>query len=148
MTINTTSIYVLNFKTARDIVIVNILSALLIAVIAFFPNSPVRIILGLPFILFFPGYVLLCALFPRKEDLDRFERLALSMGLSIAVTSLIGLMLNYTPFGIRLYSVTFSLFSFTLLMSAVAISKRRTVPPKDVFAPLSQISISGCLERA
>jgi hypothetical protein len=147
MTVNITTIQVLSFKTERDIVLVNILSALLIAVIAFFPNSPARIILGLPFILFFPGYVLICALFPRRKDLDGVERLALSMGLSIAVTSLIGLALNYTPFGIRLYSVAFSLFLFMLLMSAVTVYRRRTVSPKEVFAPLSSISMSGWLER-
>ncbi|HJH26822.1 MAG TPA: hypothetical protein C5S37_08645, partial [Methanophagales archaeon] len=147
MTVNTTTIQVLSFKTERDIVLVNILSALLIAVIAFFPNSPARIILGLPFILFFPGYMLICALFPRRKDLDIIERLALSMGLSIAVTSLIGLALNYTPFGIGLYPVTFSLFLFMLLMSAVTVYRRRTVSKKEVFAPLSQMSISGWFER-
>ena len=89
MTLKTTTIQALNFKTERDLVVVNLLSASLVAVITFFPNSPVCIILGLPFILFFPGYVLICAWFPRKEDLDLVERLALSMGLSIAVTSLI-----------------------------------------------------------
>ena len=143
MTMNTTTIQALSFKTERDLLLINILSALLIAAIAFFPNSPARIILGLPFILFFPGYMLICALFPRKTDLDIIERLTLSFGLSIAVTSLIGLTLNYTPFGIRLYPVTFSLFSFTLLMSAVAIYRRRIISLEDVFAPLASISILG-----
>lgn len=136
-----------NFKTARDLLLTNILSALLITVIAFFPDSPARIILGLSFILFFPGYMLICALFPRKGDLDSVERLALSFGLSIAVTSLIGLTLNYTPFGIRLYSIIFSLFSFILLMSIVAVYRRKIIPSEKVFAPLSWISISRCFER-
>jgi uncharacterized membrane protein len=140
-------IQALSFKTVRDLFLLNILSALLIAVIAFFPNSPARTIHGLPFILFFPSYVLICALFPGKNDLDIIERLALSMGLSIAVTSLIGLALNYTSFGIRLYPVTFSLFSFIVLMSAVAMYRRRIIFPEVAFAPLSQIRISGCLER-
>ncbi len=86
MTINDKIIQTLYFKTERDLILVNILSALLIAVIAFFPDSPACIVLGLAFILFFPGYVLICALFTRKEGLDLVERLALSMGLSIAVT--------------------------------------------------------------
>jgi len=137
----------LTFKTVRDLILVNLLSSLLIAAIAFFPDSSLRIILGLPFILFFPGYMLICALFPRKKDLDGIERLALSMGLSIAVTSLMGLMLNYTPFGIRLYSVTFSLLLFMLLMSEVAVYRRKIIYSEDVFAPLSQMSISGCFER-
>jgi hypothetical protein len=132
----------LSFKTERDLILVNILSALLITVIVYFPNSQARIILGLPFILFFPGYMLICALFPRKTDLDLVERLALSLGLSIAVTSLIGLALTYTPFGIRLYPVTFSVFSFALLMSAVGVYRRRRIPLGDSFSPLASISMS------
>jgi len=91
--------------------------------------------------------MLICALFPGKEDLDWIERSALSMGLSIAVTSLMGLALNYTPFGIRLYSVIFSLFLFMLLMSAVAMYRRGIISPEDSFALLSKMSISGCFER-
>jgi hypothetical protein len=136
----------LSFKTERDIILINILSALLVAVLALYPNSPACIILGLLFILFFPGYVLICALFPREKDLDIVERLALSFGVSIAVTPLIGLTLNYTSFGIRLYPVMLSLFSFILLISLVAIYRRRIVSSEEVFAPLSQISISGWFE--
>jgi uncharacterized membrane protein len=69
----------------------------LILVIAFVPDSPLRIVLGIPFILLFPGYTLICLLFPGKRDLDGVERLALSLGLSIAVVPLIGLALNYAP---------------------------------------------------
>ena len=147
MTTNTTAIHALTFIIERDIILVNILSFLLIAVIAFFPNSPACVILGLPFILFFPGYMLICALFPRKKDLDWIEKLALSMGLSIAVTSLMGLMLNYTPFGIRLYPVTFSLFLFMLPLSAVAVYRRRIISSSNVFALLLQMNISGCFKR-
>ena len=63
-------------------------------------GSMVRNILGLPLILFFPGYALLAALFPAKSDLDGVERAALSFGLSIAVVPLIGLGLNYSPWGL------------------------------------------------
>ena len=133
----TTIIQALSFKSEKDLVLINVLSALLILVIVFFPNALVRIILGLPFVLFFTGYVLISALFPRKEDLDIIERLAFSVGLSIAITPLIGLVLNYTPFGIRVYSVIFSLFSFILLVSIVAIYRKRTISPRDAFTPLA-----------
>ena len=52
--------------------------------------SPIRIILGLPLVLFLPGYALIATLFPRKDDLDAIERIALSFGLSIAITPLLG----------------------------------------------------------
>jgi uncharacterized membrane protein len=85
-----------------DLLLLNVLSVALILVIVFIPNSPVRVVLGLPFVLFFPGYALICLLFPRKGDLDGVERIALSLGLSIAIVPLIGLALNYTSWGIRL----------------------------------------------
>jgi len=65
-------------------------------------------------VLFLPGYALIAALFPSKNDLDGIERLALSFGLSIAVVPLIGLGLNFTPFGIRLVPIIVSLSVFTL----------------------------------
>lgn len=141
-----TSLKSLSFEISRDLLLINLLSVLLVTVIALFPDSPARTILGLSFILFFPGYVLICALFPRKNDLDAVDRLALSMGLSIAVTSLIGLGLNYTAFGIRLYSVTFSLFLFILLVSIVAVYRRRNISPKDVYAPFASIGMYGWRE--
>jgi uncharacterized membrane protein len=61
-------------------------------------SLPVRIPLGLAMVLFLPGYTLIAALFPEKEDLDGIERVALSFGLSIAVVPLMGLGLT-TPLG-------------------------------------------------
>lgn len=55
---------------------------------------------GLPFILFLPGYALTVPLFLTKYGFDMIEWMALSFGLSIAVVPLIGLCLNYIPWGI------------------------------------------------
>src|SRR5659263_694396 len=71
-------------------------------------ESVLRNILGLPLVLFLPGYALIAALFPAKSDLDGIERTALSFGLSIAVVPLMGLGLNYTPWGIRLLPILIS----------------------------------------
>lgn len=92
-----------------------------------------RIALGLPFVLFFPGYALIAALFPGKKDLDGIERVALSFGLSIAVVPLIGLLLNYTPWGIRLYPIGISLLLFILAMSYVAVRRRRRLSEEERF---------------
>ena len=89
--------------------------------------SPVRIILGLPLVLFLPGYALIAALFPRKDDLDGIERVALSFGLSIAIVPLLGLALNYTPFGIRLSPVFTVLSVFTISLAICAYVRRRRI---------------------
>lgn len=97
-------------------------------------SLPVRIPLGLAMVLFLPGYTLMAALFPRKDDLDSIERVALSFGLSIAVVPLIGLGLNYTPWGIRLEPVVISLCLFTVMMSVAAHLRRSTLDQGSRFS--------------
>ena len=106
-------------------------------------NEPIRIILGLPFILFIPGYLLLFVLFPKRND-DRgitvSERLILSFGLSIALVSLIGFALNYTPWGIHLESVLLSLLFYVLAMGAIALIRWYRTPINERF--IVQLSLT------
>ena len=100
------------------------MSLLLDFLIAFFSDRLLRKALGLAFVLFFPGYVFITALFPNRKELDNLERLALSFGLSIAIVPLIGLGLNYTPWGIRLIPILISLTIFNLIFGILAIYRR------------------------
>lgn len=101
-----------------------------------------RNILGLPLVLFLPGYALIAALFPAKADLDGIERTALSFGLSVAVVPLIGLGLNYTPWGIRLLPILISLSVFTLVMCGLAYLRRTKLPEADAFeVPFRQMAL-------
>lgn len=95
---------------------------------------PFRMPLGLAMVLFLPGYTLVTALFLRKNDLDGLERMALSFGLSIAVVPLIGLGLNYTPWGIRTTPVVVSLAVFTVSMAAIAYLRRMNIPFDERFS--------------
>ena len=99
----------------------------------FLSETPIRTALGLPMVLFLPGYALIAALFPAKDDLDGIERVALSFGLSIAVVPLIGLGLNYTPWGIRLLPILVALSVFTILMCAIAVVRRSSLPEEEQF---------------
>jgi uncharacterized membrane protein len=118
----------------KDLWLIGILTILLAVVIAFCPSSTIaRIILGLPFLLFFPGYTLMTALFPKKGSLGGVERVALSFGLSIAVVPLIGLILNFTPWGIRLNPILISLVVFIIAASGVAWYRREKLPPEERF---------------
>ena len=89
-----------------------------------FPFVAARWILGSVFVLFIPGYVTVEALFPKGRELDGIERFALSVGLSLALVPLIGLLLNYTPWGIRLTPIVVSLTIFTIALSAVGLGRR------------------------
>jgi uncharacterized membrane protein len=97
-------------------------------------ESALRVVFALPFILFIPGYVLIAALFPGRDDLDLLERIALSFGLSIAIVPLIGLALNYTPWGIRLDPIVTALVFFTLAVTAGALYRRLTLPEEPRFS--------------
>lgn len=134
--------HVLKLRIERDLFWINVLGIMLIVIVGLFPTSFVRILIGVPFILFFPGYTLVCALFPRNQELDEIERVALSIGLSIAVVPLLGLLLNYTPFGIRLYPVLVSLFVFTFLMSVAAEYRRKGSNVGERFVPSFSMNVS------
>jgi len=124
-------------------------------------DTPLRVVFGLPLVLFVPGYALIAALFPEAgespadeeatEDgpnpdesdslsavtdrgIDGIERVALSFGLSIAVVPLLGLVLNFTPWGIRLVPIMCAVSGFTLVMTALAARRRRTLPADERFA--------------
>ena len=119
-------------------------------------ETPLRIVLGLPFVLFVPGYAFVAALFPeqasssamseneetqtadrvhpgRNGSIDGIERVALSFGLSIAITPLIGLGLNFTPFGIRLVPIVLSIGGFTLITTGIAATRRQALPAEERF---------------
>ncbi|MBS3816696.1 MAG: DUF1616 domain-containing protein [Candidatus Thermoplasmatota archaeon] len=116
-----------------DLLFVAVVTALLIIAIALVPDSAMRTILGLPFILFFPGYVLISFLFPEEEPLDKIERIALSFGLSIAITPLIGLLLNYI-WEISLVPILYSQSLFIFTFSLLAFLRRRTIPTEEMFS--------------
>src|SRR2546428_14017816 len=89
------------------------------------------------FVLFVPGYLLVAALFPGKAGVDWIERVALSVGLSIAVVPLLVLLLNFTPWGIRLEPIVVSITLFTVGIGAVAHWRRqRLLPEQPLFATL------------
>jgi len=73
------------------------------------------------------------ALFPGKERMGAIERVAFSFGLSLAVVPLIALILNYTPWGIRLEPVLYSVASLAFFASLVAWARWRRLPKEERF---------------
>jgi len=124
----------MRIKLGSGLIALNLLGCVLILVIIFLPSNIPRIILGIPFLLFFPGYTLMAALFTKKEGMGGIERVALSFGLSIAVVPLIGLILNYTPWGIRLEPILYSVASFVLVASIITWLRRQRLAKQERFA--------------
>ena len=120
----------------KDLIVIAVwmLLAVLSIYVPFINETFIRVIFIVPVILFIPGYVLIAALFPEKKSIDGIERFALSVGLSIAVVPLICLVLNYTPFGIRLNPIVISLVLFTLIMMIITLYRRARLSDEEKFA--------------
>jgi len=124
-----------------DVLAIMVVTPLLILSILLIPDSSMRVVLGLPFLLFFPGYVTVLALFPEKEDLETLERIALSFGLSIAISPLIGFGLNYTPLGIRLLPILGCLSVFNVAIAFVGQYRRnKASAPYLPFDPVKVVN--------
>jgi hypothetical protein len=115
-----------------------------------FPLVYIRYVLGAIFILWLPGYAFIKALFPQnlpfahtmghspdtsEKDLDTIERIALSLGMSLALVPIVGLLLNYTPWGIRLAPIILSLLPLTMIFATAAVLREHQVrTPKTPHA--------------
>lgn len=125
----------------------------LVVVLPVVRESPVRVVVGLAFVLFAPGYALVAALFPERGadgdsdgGIDGLERAVLSFGASIAVVPLVGLVVNFTPWGITLAPVVVSLAALTLGLTALAGVRRARIVPQRRFA-VSVPSLAGARDE-
>src|SRR5437879_1217635 len=94
-------------------------------------SGPLRFTLAVLLVLFLPGYAITATVFPRKGEIDWIERIAVSIGLSLAVVPLLGVVLAATPAGVRIEAVVGSLLLVTLGLSVVAFEQRMGLPPED-----------------
>lgn len=136
--------YVLSKKTLWYWATVVLVVATTITIFAIpdsdYPLVYLRIALGILFVFFFPGYAFVRFIFPAKlpksfagltrvqiettsENTNNVEHVALSVGLSLAFVSIVGLILNYTPEGITLTSTTLLLLSLTVVFATAAIAR-------------------------
>ncbi len=119
--------------------------ALITAIAAFaisqdvYPLIYVRYFLGLIFVLWLPGYSFIRALFPKlpikssSRELDPMVRAVLSIGINLALVPIIGLILNYTPWGLQFVPTVVSLLAFTAVFATVAITREYySQPRKDL----------------
>ncbi len=107
----------------------------------------IRTIFGLPFVLLLPGYLLTTVLFPKADDLEGLDRVALSMGLSIIIVPLIGLLLDYLSWGIRLFPMMLSLTVFNLILVVLGWRRRKKLPKEEQFTFTFEINFINWTER-
>jgi hypothetical protein len=92
-----------------------------------FPVVVVRWVFAGLLLVFVPGFAFIRALYPFDRFIDRWERLALSCGLSLALAILVAFALNFTPWGITPVPVATGLALITVLSILVATYRRARV---------------------
>lgn len=137
------------------IVVFGVILTNITVLLPFVGDTPLRIVFGLVFVLFLPGYTFVAALFPERptsssvnmtdtgetyEDhtcpdrgIGNAERGILSFSISIALNFFIGIVLNFTPWGLRLVPILAGISVTTVLLAAVATVRRWSVPSKRRF---------------
>ncbi|WP_135664254.1 DUF1616 domain-containing protein [Halorhabdus rudnickae] len=138
---------------------------LVVVSVPWISETPLRVVLGFVFVLFVPGYAFVAALFPEAAGTDRdgtaeergrgrsvvagrgidgIERTALSFALSIAIVSLVGLALNFSPWGIRPVPIVVSLTTLTLGFVVLAAYRRRQLPSGErLQVPYQEWIVAG-----
>ena len=116
-------------------------------------GTPVRVVVGLPLLLFVPGYSVVAAFFPEGTEvadpasggpdadsgrvesrgIDTAERVVLSLGLSVALVPLVGIGLLFSPFGLGVPSVVVGLAAVSTVATVAAVRRRRALPPAQRF---------------
>jgi uncharacterized membrane protein len=108
-----------------------VFTVLIIPAVVLSTSNVLRIIFGLPFLLFLPGYALISVLFPRKTALGNIERIAYSIALSIVIVTLLGLLLNYI-WSITVYPLVTGISVVTLGLIVATYFRRRNLPQEEI----------------
>jgi uncharacterized membrane protein len=102
-----------------------------------FPFTYVRAVLGLLFVMFLPGFAFVKGLFPKtaengtETNLNIIERLGLSIGMSLAITVITVLILNWTPLGVAFAPLFIFLLSFVVFCSLVALIRELSLKQQE-----------------
>lgn len=106
------------------------------------PAAPIRLVVVAPVVFFLPGYVTVSAAFPHRAAAPELqyptrisigERFALSVGLSLVVVPLVGLLVGLFPGGITTPVVAGLLGGYIVAGGVVAGVRRLHLPPEHRF---------------
>ena len=147
----------LSVKLPGDLAVVILLSVLstIVFLVPLVESVLLRVILAVPFMIFLPGYAIVAAFFPRHAEtrterpdqsepssessvtLDRsittLERITLSVGVSIVVVPLAGLVLEMVLPRLEPVSISLSVAGITTTAAIVAAGRRSALPKRERF---------------
>jgi uncharacterized membrane protein len=120
----------INEMGVDDLILILISSHILVLVMLFFPQNVLRTLVGIPFILFFPGYVVASSIWPGCRE-DTFTRMCASLGLSIPISIAAILVPYYMGGDMDLKLSVIFLLGFIVVFSVVAAVRRLLLPVEE-----------------
>jgi uncharacterized membrane protein len=117
-----------------DIILVWLITALCVisVLIPQLETTVLKSVFGFLLILFVSGYALISFIYPRKESLECIERFALSFGLSLVITSIIGFTV-YSQLGTQINYIFLVVSILTIILSFLAYIRRLNLQEEDRF---------------
>lgn len=97
-------------------------------------HTIIRPVAAFALLLFMPGYTLMAAVYPGKADIGGIQRFVFSFVSSISAVPFIGLILNYTEWGVRLEPMAVSVIAFTALCALIANKRRLDLSAEERFS--------------
>lgn len=109
-----------------DIIGIEILGVfvLLSYLIKILNSSVLHFYLGLLFMLFLSGYTFGYIIFPSKDELSTRMRILISVGISFPITSIVGLPLYYTSYGLSSSSILLPMTILTMIFGVFAYKRK------------------------
>ena len=100
------------------------------------PNFNEKIIITIFGILLivFPGYSLVAALYPKKDDLNGIERASLTFGFPLIGLAVGFLIININPVAISIPFILLLLATFTIVFIIIAYIRRRKVSENEKYS--------------
>ena len=111
-----------------------------------------QLTLAFIYVLFVPGFAMSLAVFPRRNELEITERLALSIGLSLTIVIALGLVLGYAQTlkaatgGITAYSLLFGIGFVTVFFLVIWVLRRAelaVVERRDAARPEREMVVDA-----
>jgi len=111
-------------KIQLDLLLAIFISIVVPLIIYFFSNAtPLRFLLGLPYLFFVPGWALTSVIWVSRNEINLPERVAISIGLSILVSTINGIVLS-SLFALTIGNLLISMGATTICISLLAWFKR------------------------
>lgn len=117
-----------------DLLQVFLVTILSMVVLQFVNQPDYNTIIEFLFMLFLPGYALISIIYPKKHDLNAFERVVYSFASSIAITALVGIVLNYSAYTGLINPILYSLSGLTVIFLLAAYLRRNSILEEHRFS--------------